>query len=112
MSPTTPRDAGTGDLRSVGRSDRPGEAILDVVAKRFVLGKLGGLGPLGAAIGMPLRCGSPIFEGTAAGGCVAPEFPRNGRRRAAELRRDLPYATPLCVEDRDLLSLCEGQVAT
>ena len=105
-------NVGASDHHAIWRGDRPGEALLDVVAKRVVFGELGDLGPLGASIGMPLRSCGPILETAAMGRCVAPELSRDRRWRTAELGSDLAYPTTSCVEDGDLFSLDEGQIAT
>ena len=103
---------GASDGRSIWGGDYPGEVLLDVFPKGIVRSKLGDLGPLGATIGMPLRGEGSILETAAASCCIAPEFPRDRRRRAAELGSDLAHSTTSCVEDGDLFSLGEGQVTT
>ena len=81
-----PRDlSGPRTRVAVGPPDLAGQALRHVLAQPVVGRELGGLRALGALLGMPLRHRRPVLELAAARRGVAPQLPRDRRRRAPEL---------------------------
>src|SRR2546430_16442866 len=86
-------DLGAGDKLTGGRGDRPGRAILHVLAQCFVRGELGHLGPAGTPLGVPLRGRRPVLPPVTASRCIAAQLPPDRRWRAPPTAGDPP--TPL-----------------
>src|SRR4051794_21123961 len=59
---------------------------------------------------MPLRHRRPVLKPSAPGGGVAAQLPRDRRRRAPDLPRDLTHALALGAQQGDVLALGEAQV--
>ena len=107
---TAPGD-GSGTALAVGPPHLSGQALLHVLAQPVVDRELGGLRALGALLGMPLRHRRPVVQRAAARRGVAAQLPRDRRRRAPDLARDLTHAhRPAARKQRDLLALGEAQV--
>lgn len=111
MAATDPAHRRTGNRRATRVRDHAGQPLLHVHAQRLIGDQLGDLRPPRASIGVPLRGRRAVLELSAPCGRVAPQLARDRRRRTAQTAGDLANAFSLRPENRDLLTLGEGEVA-
>ena len=96
--------------RAVRQAHLAREALLHVLTQPRVGSELGRLGPPRDQLGLPLRHRRPVLELVAPRRGVAPQLPRDRRRRAPQPPRGLAHPDPLRLQDRDLLALRKRQV--
>jgi hypothetical protein len=87
--------------------DNASQPVLHIAAQLVVDSELGRLGPACAAVGMPLRGRRAIVKAAAASRGVAPQLPRDRRRRPTQPARDLAHPATTGTQKRDLLALSE-----
>jgi len=110
MAASLPRHIGSRNRPALRVDDGAREAVLHVVAEPVVHGELGGLGPAGPSLGVPLSDRGPVVNPAAAGGRVAAQLPRDRRRRPAGGAGDAAHPVTAGLEQGDLLALGKRQV--
>ena len=109
-APSDPRDVRAAHSDAVGPLDHASQPVLHIAPQRLVDGELGRLGPPRPQVGMPLRRRRAIVKTATASRGVAPQLPRDRRRRPTQPPRDLAHPAATGTQDRDLLTLSERQV--
>jgi hypothetical protein len=84
------------------------ETVLDVLAERIVDGELRHFGSPSTPIGVPLGSQGSVVQGTAAGGGVPTQFPRDRGWRTVKPSGDRAHAVGAGAQERDFLPLDEG----
>src|SRR5215210_4264881 len=106
-APADPRDARAAHGDTTGSFGNAGQPVLHIAPQLGIDGELGWLGPPRPPVGMPLRGRRAIVKPAAARRRVAPQLPRNRRRRPTEPAGNLAHPAAPGPQDRDLLPLGE-----
>src|SRR5690606_14254968 len=96
---------------TLGCAHGAGQPVLDVVTKPVVLDELRHLGPPGATLGVPLRDRRLVLELPGPSRRVPAQLTRDRRRAPVHTTGDLSHAMALRLQQRDVLTLRERQVA-
>src|SRR5690606_14598749 len=111
VAPSDPGDLRSRHLDAVRGGPHAGEPVLHILPQPVVGGRLAHLGAAGGPVGVPLGHRGPVVQPAAAGRGVAPQLPRDRRRRPAQLASDLSHPAPLGAQHSDLLTLGKRQIA-
>jgi hypothetical protein len=90
--------------------DHAGQPVPHVTPQRRVDRQFRRLRAAGGPLGMPLRGGGTVVQTTAARGGIAPQLPRDRRRRSPEPAGDLSHPMALRPPKRELLPFREQQI--
>src|SRR5215212_9517788 len=111
VPPALPGHDRSRDRGSARGDDHAGEPVLHVAPQRRVDRQFRRLRTPRGPLGGPLRGGGPIVQTAAARGSIAPQLPRDRRRRPPQPAGALAHPVALRAPQRDLLPVREGQVA-
>jgi len=110
LTPSTPGNIWTRDA-PVGPLHRPRKPGLDIGPQLRIHRELRRLGTLSATLSMPPGGRGSILNAATSDRRVALQLSGDRRRRPTEPTRDLSHPATSGEQDRDLLSLGEGQIA-
>ena len=111
VPPALPGHGRPGHRGPARGSNHASQPVLHIRPQRRASCKLRRLRAPGGPFSMPLRDSRPVVQAAAARRGVAPQLPRDRRRRPPCLPGDLPYARALRTQDRKLLSFGKRQVS-